>query len=355
MVTLANSLANRGFDIDLVLGELRGPYIDQVSKDIRIINLNSSRTILSALPLTRYLRREKPKFMISALSHVNIISFVASKLSRQKLKLVMTEHNNFTRANQSLGLKGAILRTAIKWVYPHCRCIVSVSTGVANDFIENMGIPRELFHTIHNPIVGESIRKKSEETPEQLTYIRRPILISVGRLTRQKDYSTLLYALHALKQYCDASLVILGSGPLKGELEVLASSLGLSDSVYFAGFQSNPYAWMKAANVMVMSSAWEGFGNVLVEAMACGTPVVSTDCPSGPAEILEGGRWGRLVPIGNSDALAKAILDTLNDTNPPNVRIRACDFEVDNILEKYLEIMGLNNVKNNAELYSTET
>jgi glycosyltransferase involved in cell wall biosynthesis len=165
------------------------------------------------------------------------------------------------------------------------------------------------------------------------------VVLGVGRLTAQKDFPSLIRAFAKVRAQKPCRLVILGEGELRGELEALVASLDLSADVALPGFTDNPFAWMRQSSLFVLSSAWEGFGNVLVEAMACGTPVVSTNCPSGPAEILENGRWGRLVPVGDVDALADAMLATLAETTHADVATRAQDFGVEQAVAGYLGLL----------------
>ena len=167
------------------------------------------------------------------------------------------------------------------------------------------------------------------------------MILGVGRLTQAKDFPTLIRAFALVRKKRAARLMILGEGEERPKLEALVRELGLEREVTLPGFVDNPYKYMKRAAVFVLSSKWEGFGNVLVEAMALGTPVVSTDCPSGPAEILENGRWGRLVPVGDVYALAEAIIETLDEEHHPDVANRAKDFAVELAVEKYINVLGV--------------
>jgi glycosyltransferase involved in cell wall biosynthesis len=165
-----------------------------------------------------------------------------------------------------------------------------------------------------------------------------PVILGVGRLTVQKDFPTLIRAFARVRQKRNARLLILGEGELRSELNALVAELGLQADVALPGFVENPFVFMRHASLFVLSSAWEGFGNVLVEAMACGMPVVSTDCPSGPAEILQNGKWGRLVPVGDVQALSEALLATLEESTHPDVAARAAECSVDRAVEGYLRV-----------------
>jgi len=190
---------------------------------------------------------------------------------------------------------------------------------------------------IYNPVVTPSL-KSLATAPVDHPWIgtnQPPLVLAVGRLTAQKDYPTLLRAFAKVRSRRNCRLIILGEGELRDSLEALTSQLGIADSVQLPGFADNPFAWMSKASLFVLSSAWEGLPNVLIQAMACGTPVVSTDCPSGPAEILENGKWGRLVPVGDEVALAEAMDRALEDKVFPDVAVRATYFSLDSALNEY--------------------
>ncbi len=229
----------------------------------------------------------------------------------------------------------------IRIFYPWADEIVTVSNGVADDFASITGLRRERIQVIYNPVVTPEILEKAEEPLNHpwFTPGEPPVILSVGRLAKQKDYPTLIRAFALVHRECPARLMILGEGEERPKLEALIQELGLDDDVSLPGFVDNPYAYMSRAAVFVLSSAWEGFGNVLVEAMAVGTPVVATDCPSGPAEILGGGKWGKLVPVGDIEKIAKAIIETLEDLNRPDVTKRAQDFGIEKLVQNYLRVL----------------
>jgi len=221
---------------------------------------------------------------------------------------------------------------------------VAVSRGVADDLARLTGLPREKIQVIYNPVVTPELFVKAEEPLGHPWFAagEPPVILGVGRLHEAKDFQTLIRAFALVRKKRVARLVILGEGEERPKLEALVRELGLEEEVALPGFVDNPFKYMKRAGVFVLSSQWEGFGNVLVEAMACGTPVVSTACPSGPEEILENGRWGRLVSVGDVDALAEAIILTLDDKNHPDVARRALDFGVQRAIDEYIRVLGLN-------------
>ena len=338
-ITLANAFAERGFAVDLVLASSSGPYRADVAEAVRVVDLQADRVLASLPGLTRYLRREQPRAMLSAMRHANVVAYMATKLSGRSTRLIVSEHNTLSQSEKQSGRKGSVVRALMRPAYIRCAGVVAVSDGVADDLARSLRLPRERIETIHNPVVSEQLIARSHEPADHLADIKRPVILAVGRLTLQKDYPTLLRAMALLRKNVQASLVILGEGELRPELERLAIELGISDQVIMPGFAQNPYAWMRQADVLAMSSAWEGLPTVLIEAMACGTPVVSTDCPSGPKEILEGGKWGRLVPVSDHEALAKAIQEALVDENGTDVRARAGAFSVGAAVDSYLKLM----------------
>lgn len=340
MVTLANGIAQRGYAVDLVLAKAEGPYLGDVAENVRVVDLRAARVATSLPGLVRYLRRERPVAMLSALNHANVIAVLARRLAGVPVRLVISEHNNFStsKANAS-SWRGRMMGHFMRWAYPYADRIVAVSEGVARDLANHVRL--QSIDAIYNPIVTDALKTLScaEANHPWLTARHAPVVLGVGRLAPQKDFSTLIKAFARLRETRDARLIILGEGELRSPLEALVRQFGLQEVVSLPGFVSNPYGFMRRADLFVLSSAWEGFGNVLVEAMACGTPVVSTNCPSGPAEILEGGRWGRLVPVGDEVALAEAMAATLDQTEHPDVAARAADFSVDRAVEGYLRVM----------------
>jgi glycosyltransferase involved in cell wall biosynthesis len=338
-LALANGFAGRGFDVDLVLASAVGPYLTEVNKGVRVIDLRTSRVLASLPGLIRYLRRERPAALLSAMRHANVVAYLATRFARVATRLVVSEHNTLSRSARGGRGKGAVVRTLMRPAYRRCQGIVAVSNGVADDLCGELRLPRSSIRTIYNPVVSDRLTAQSQEPIAQVANIGRPVILAAGRLTAQKDYPTLLRAIALLRKNVGASLVILGEGELRGELERLAADLEISDYVAMPGFAENPYAWMRQADLFVMSSAWEGLPTVLIEAMACGTPVVSTDCPSGPDEILEGGKWGGLVPPGDHEALAMAMLRALENEKTPDVKLRAATFNVTAAIDAYLDLL----------------
>lgn len=344
MATLANGFADRGLKVDLVLAQAEGPYLSEVSPGVRVVNLQSGRVLPSLPGLVRYLRRERPQAVLSALNHANVIAVVARMLAGVPVRLVVSERNNVSLSgSSSKNLRSRVVPHMMRWAYRKADGVTAVSGGVADDLANAINLPRDRISVIFNPVVTPELIEKSRMPLEHpwLGEGKPPVILGVGRLTPQKDFSTLIHAFAQVRTVRDCRLVILGEGELRAELEQLVASLGVQDSVQLPGFADNPFAWMSRVRLFVLSSRWEGLPNVLIQAMACGTAVVSTDCPSGPDEILEGGKWGRLVPVGDEEALAEAMVTLLGmpENQLSDVRQRAGGFRPELAVDAYLKIL----------------
>ncbi|SHF32637.1 Glycosyltransferase involved in cell wall bisynthesis [Lampropedia hyalina DSM 16112] len=340
MVTLANGFAARGHQVDLVLVQAEGPYLAEVVPAVRIVNLNRKRVMASLLPLVRYLRRERPEAMLSALNHANIIAILARRLAGVKTRLVVSERNSLS--SLSTGKQGQLFKWLMRTFYTWADGVIAVSRGIAQEMNTQLGLPMHTITSIPNPVDLQAIQQQAQIRPNHpwLGAGQPPVILAVGRLEPQKDYPTLLQAFAKLRESENARLVILGEGSQREPLQAHIARLNLQDSVTMPGFQDNPFAWMAACTVYVMSSRYEGFPNSLVQAMACGVPVVSTNCPTGPAEILEDGKWGELVSVGDADALALAIARMLHTPEAGEKSLqRAGFFSVDAAVDNYLSAM----------------
>ncbi|HMS26222.1 MAG TPA: glycosyltransferase [Burkholderiaceae bacterium] len=342
MVTLANNFAELGFSVDLVLARAEGPYLNEVSGKVNIVGLKIGRAWIVLVELIRYLRRAKPVVMLAALGHANVLSILARAISGVPTRLVVSERNNFSAGKvDARNLRERYMGFAMKWAYPRADGVIAVSGGVADDLAKAINLPRAKIDVVYNPVYTEKLRAQSLLVPDHpwLTHKEVPVILGMGRLAAQKDFSTLLRAFAVLRQTRDVRLIILGQGPLHVQLLNLIAELGLKEVVDLPGFMRNPFAFLKHADLFVLSSRYEGLPNALIQAMACGAPVVSTDCPSGPMEILENGKWGQLVPVGDVQAMAKAMAFALDDQNPPDVVARASEFDVDTAVNGYLHVM----------------
>jgi glycosyltransferase involved in cell wall biosynthesis len=348
MVTLANGFAQRGYVTDLVLATATGPYLTDVAENVRILDLHARRVSHALMPLMRYLKQERPVAMLSAMNHANVIAVLARSWSGVSTRLVVSERNTISiEAQRARKIIERVVYALVPWAYKKASAIVAISQDAARDLEKFARLSANSVNAIYNPCDVAFIQQRATEAVSHPWFLcdkEQPIIIAIGRLTEQKDYSTLLHAFAQVRLRIHARLLILGEGEQRNHLEALAQSLGLgTDELSMPGFVKNPFAYLAHADLFVLSSRWEGLANVLIEAMACGTPVVSTDCPSGPREILEGGRWGSLVPVGDIDALAHAIKTVLSTprSSLPNVRKRAEDFSPDRALDAYLRVLSL--------------
>lgn len=342
MLTLANAFARRGLRVDIVLAKGEGPYMRDVSPQVRVVDLNSSRVLSSLLSLVRYLRRERPHALLSALNHANVVATVAVIMSRVATRIVVSARNTFgASVSREKGIRERLMPILMHYTYQNADGITAVSNGVAEDLSISINIPRERITTIYNPVVYDEIAVQAKMMLDHrwFTPDGPPVILGVGRLTEQKDFQTLIRAFAKVRSRRKARLLILGKGHLRDDLEDLIRELGIDSEVDLPGFVDNPFVYMHNASLFVLSSKWEGLPGTLIQAMACGTQVVSTDCPSGPSEILEGGKWGQLVEVGNVDELAEAISKSLNRRLQLDVALRAQAFNVEKAVEQYLDIL----------------
>jgi len=342
MLNLARGVAERGYAVDLVLAQAEGPYLAEVPERVRLIDLKASRVLKSLPALVRYLRRERPAAMLATWEHANIIALWARRLAGMPGQLVINEQNTISSSTRQASRRhGWLLPTLARRFYPWADGIVAVSNGVADDLARVTGTPRECIDVIYNPIITPEIEAKAHAPLDHPWFMpgQPPVVLAAGRLRPQKDFPTLIRAFAQVRAEQPARLVILGDGPERPALAGLVQQLGLQQDVSLPGFTGNPYAYMARAALFVLSSRWEGLPTVLVEALYCGAPVVSTDCPSGPPEILAEGRHGQLVPVGDAAALARAIGAALacDAKRPPRESWRP--FEMETMVSQYIDLL----------------
>nr|BAL55462.1 glycosyl transferase family 1 [uncultured Acetothermia bacterium] len=349
-VSLIKGLVARGEPVDLVLiNRGTGAFEKEIPKECRIIDLDARRALTALPSLVRYLKDERPEVLITAGTHVSIAALIARLLSRSKIPVIVTEHTIFSLAFPFAERRftSKLLPFLMRRLYPTATYIVGVSQGVVEDLRKILGMGPEKFRVIYNAIVDEALLRKAEE-PFAHPFFREgepPVILAVGRLHVSKDYPTLLRAFALIRRKVHARLLILGDGEKRKELEELARTLSISEDLSMPGFVDNPYPYIAHAAVLVLSSRWEALSTVLVEALALGTPIVSTDCPTGPREILKQEEFGLLVPPQDPESLARAILSVLQDNNLRRIlrdkgRRRAQDFSVDKAVEEYMRLIA---------------
>lgn len=343
MLNLAHGIAESGYAVDLVLAQAEGAFLDEVRSSVRIVDLKATRALTSLPALVRYLRRQQPEAMLSVFGYVNVIALLAWRLARVRTRLFVNEQNTVSvEAGNASRWRGRLIPRLIKLFYPWANGIVVVSQGVADDLARLTNISGERITVIYNPSVVRAEVWEKAQAPLDHPWFKTdqpPVLVAVGRLQVQKDYPTLFRAFAQVRQNQPARLLILGEGKERPKLEALIKELDLEQDVSLPGFVTNPYAYMARATLFVLSSRWEGLPTVLIEALCCGTPAVSTDCPSGPREILREGQYGPLVPVGDTDALARAIEVSLNGnaSSPPPESWRP--YELETVVKQYLDLL----------------
>lgn len=341
---VAAGLARRGFAVDLLVERATGPYVELVPGEIRLLRLDARLSGTTLPKLLRYVARERPDVLLSNLDWTNAFALIAKKFFARKLRVVVRQAVAFSAAHAESRFRiRIVVMQALKRLLPSADAIVAVSRGVADDLDRHLsGAARDLVRVVPNPVVDSELAARAAAPVAHPWFADRrvPVVLSAGRLQPQKDFPTLLRAFSEVAKARPARLAILGEGPLLEGLRALARELRIERAVDFLGFRTNPFAYMAKARVFALSSAYEGLPAVLIECMACGTPVVATDCPYGPREILEGGRWGRLVPVGDHQSLAGAILDTLDHPVAPGLPVAGAGrYAVEPSVDEYLRVL----------------
>lgn len=376
-LTLAAELAEQGHRIDLVLCQTEGRLSGQVPPQVRVVGLERgplwrarcaalaadprglkalmwpvllakkpSRSLAYLPSLAQYLRDERPDALLAAKPHPNLEAVWARRLARAKARVVVSERIALSgKVSTSRLWKRRYLPPLIRRTYQMADGIIAVSQGVADDLAAVAEIPRDRIATIYNPVVNPDLLGKAEAPLDHPWFApgAPPVVLGAGRLHPDKDFPTLLRAFARVLEKRPARLIILGEAKRDARhtaLLELAAELDIAEHIDFPGFVANPYAYMSRAGVFVLSSLWEGLPGVLIEALACGCPAVSTDCPSGPREVLADGRYGPLVAMGDHMAMADAVLATLDD--PPErerLRARGAEFSVSQAAERYLDLL----------------
>jgi glycosyltransferase involved in cell wall biosynthesis len=340
LVHLARALVEQGAQVDVVLSHARGPFLAEIPASVRIVDLDAppaatvlrhlvatpgdARALLPVLflpgvpgvlgavsPLARYLRESKPDALLSLMDYPNVAAI---------LRIVVSVHNHVSASVAHADrLHTRHIPSLARRFYAEADAVVAVSDGVADDLARVAGLPRERIHRIYNPVLIPEIADLAHEPLDHPAFADDvPVILGAGKLKKQKSFETLVDAFALVHERRPARLMILGKGHCQRRLRTMAQRLGVADDLYLPGFKRNPYPYMRHASVFALSSRYEGFGNVLVEAMACGCPVVSSDCLSGPAEILANGRYGKLTRVDDARGLADAICAVLDDPLPPS-------------------------------------
>src|SRR5450759_476144 len=341
MLNLAKGIAARGYLVDLVLARAEGPYMDEVPDSVRLIDLKAPRVLGSGPALVRYLRREKPIALLSVL-YANIVALWSRRFAGIPKRVIIAEHNTLSSVVKGESdLRWQLYPRLARWFYPWADGIIAVSKGVADDLAQVTMIPREQIRVIYNPVVSPELFDRSTAVFEHPWFRggQPPVVLAVGRLTTQKAFDVLIQAFAQVRRTRSARLLILGEGEERPTLEAMIKKFGLGEDVSLPGFVSNPYCYMAHAALFVLSSRWEGLPTVIIEAMSLGMPIIATDCPSGPREILMDGKYGKLVPVDNPSTLAAAIEMALTTNIPRPTRESWEPFEIGGVIDQYINIL----------------
>lgn len=341
-IDIAAGLARRGLAVDMVLARAEGPFIDLFPEGVRRVDLGGK--VGASLPgLLRYLRRARPGALVSCLFHANAAALAARALLGGKVAVAVRQANDFAAEYAASGFRDRAGMRLERRLLRFADAVVANSQAMAETLARDLPRIARRVRFIRAPVVGPELPRLAAAPAGHPWFDGGgpPVVLSVGRLAPQKGHRTLLRAFAKLRESRSARLAVLGEGPERPALEALARELGIAGDVVLPGFRINPFAWMAKASVFALSSSFEGCPNALVQAMACGAPVVSADCPTGPGEILEGGKWGRLVPVGDPAALAAAIRDTLDAPAPPELlKARAGAWSAEASVDRYAQLLA---------------
>ncbi|AWN14281.1 glycosyltransferase [Salinisphaera sp. LB1] len=373
-LTLAGAFAAAGYPVDIVVTRAGGDYEKEIPAGVTLhvlqptgilrsrwlawqagtvpvaallrpvlLPIRSSRILRHIAGLAAYLQKNRPAVLVSGMSYPNLVALWARQRAGVPVRVVVVEHNTLSQTIRRVRFRWRwrYLPPLLRCAYRRADAIVAVSHGVADDVAATTGLPRSDIRTIYNPVVSPELARAGDARPEDGWFApgMPPVLIGIGRLTSAKRFDVLIRAFAIMRAQHEAHLLILGEGRERKRLEALVCQLGMQEDIRMPGFVDNPYRYMSHADLFVLSSDYEGLPTVLIEALACGCPVVSTDCPSGPREILDAGAFGELVPCGDDEQLAAAMARTL--TAPPGrarQRARAQVFSIEASMQHYREV-----------------
>lgn len=377
---LAGAMIERGARVDILACRPAGPLREMLPEGVTVVELTRSRLYYARLcalwadlagtaalfkllydrerkwkkvaylpSLARYLRQSRPDALFAVMPDLNILAVLAKRLAGTPTRVVVSERTHFSSSKGMQEDEQRKFCRAMRRTYPQADAVTAVSQGVADDLTRRLGLPRMPVIALHNPTLTPDFEDKAAQPVDHPWLAERgpPVLVTVGRIDPQKDYPTLLRAFARVRRQRDARLIVIGNPtPPKRAAERLEEFYGLADEagvrqdLDLLGFVENPIPYVKRASVFVLSSRYEGFPNVLLEALASGAPIVSTDCPSGPREILDGGKFGALVPVGDDAALAAAIMATLDDPPAPErQKARAKVFGYEAAIDRYETVL----------------
>ena len=342
LINLAGAFRQRGYLVDLVVARTGGELASEIPQRVRLVTLGVARPSRGILRFASYLRRARPVGVLSTLYHANVAMRCATLLSGVTVNSVVREANTLSEEIlRASTFDQMVVPLLIRLLYATAQ-VVTVSRSARQDFISVSGLPEEIVHVIYNPVLGPGFRSRASERPEHpwLPANQVPVVITAGRLCYQKGFDVLLEAFASLRKRRRVRLIILGEGELRAVLQEQIARLGITEDCDLPGFRRNAVAFIANASVFALASRWEGLSNVLIESLACGVPIVATDCPSGSAEILGAGRFGRLVAPEAPGELADAMEEALDVGNPqPVPKEWLVQFDVNAVADAYLKLL----------------
>lgn len=346
-IRLANALSAAGYRVHLVLEKKNFPFEEELKQGVEIKRLLTLNRITGVPFLARYMRKYTPSVILTPVFQHTELAVRTRELMNFPGKIYTTVHIPYKAAWEQLPpAKRASRISRINKHYPKTDGIIANSNGVAADFSELTGMERSRITTIYNPVYDRNMKVLVDQPIDHPWFKPNepPVILSVGRLERAKNLFMLFKSFEKVRTRINCRLVLIGDGSLRSELETSAANSRYRGDIAFLGYQINPYPYMNHASILALSSSWEGFGIVIVEALATGTPVVATDCPGGPAEILGNGPPGRLVPVGDSAAMARAMESLIIAPPPREIMIKAAErFSATTIADQYLKVFGFAN------------
>ncbi len=339
MINLSKSLLRLGVKVNFILMNEKGDYTGSIKKELKVVSFDVKNMVSSVPYLAEYIKNRRPDKIMSVGRASNITLLLASKITEHEFEKVISLRNIVNEERNKW--KDLIYKYLIKITYNGADKYIPISYGVYEDHKRIVDISKDKTKVIYNPAFRKEIVDKSKKKVKHKWFNGKDkIILSAGRLCRQKNFVLLVKAFSKVNNVIDSKLAILGKGEKREDIIRAARKVGVRDKVDLLGFVSNPYKYMAKADLFVLPSRWEGFGNVIVEAMAVGTSIVATNCPGGPAEILENGKWGDLVPTNSPKAMANAIVDNLrNPQNGDDLIRRAKNFCIDKIAPEYEQFL----------------
>lgn len=348
-LNLANEFAKRKIPFTLILRFKKGPYVKQLNSNIHVLELTANNPIIIVFKLIKACKKNQIDVLFAISRYNNILALIANFVLRKRTIIrEATTFDGFYKKktiNKLERVKSQLFLKLIQFLYPKADAIVANSKDTAKDIENHISVSGNKIVVINNPLIDDQIQTQSNQPvdDEYFSNTSTPRIISAGRLVYQKNFQHLIKSFALLKKTMpSASLTILGEGPQETQLKELVKQLDLGNDVCFLGFVDNPYKYLKHADVFVLSSIFEGFGNVLVESLAIGLPVVSTNCPGGPREILDNGKFGALVPVNDEKAMSIAIIRVLAaKTDKQKLIDRSKIYSIEKITDKYFEVLSI--------------